>query len=261
MVVPTSSKPSTSESSKFCDFFPEVFSEKSLSVQKKCRKKTISRNKDVHINSLKVSIAEAYNRYKRENDVMNEVDTHHLVTTENEEIAVVKKDNVFAEEVTESDMDIIAKRMTLQQQQFKMHQERRERKMIQNVIRIFEFLTEKEARYALTDCENDEEAVIMKFSDTLLGYISIIRKQIAKDNSPVQIETNVEKTDAYKTMISRRKEYRKKVLSKEEKAIAKIYVNKRLKLKDALDRLKNAENLDDAFQDWSPARIRAYKLI
>lgn len=73
-----------------------------------------------------------------------------------EEIETVRKENVFSEEVTEADMDIIQKRVALQQRQFAEFERRDKARKYKKIKGMFDYLTTEEIDEMLVDCENDE---------------------------------------------------------------------------------------------------------
>eukprot|EP01135_Chromosphaera_perkinsii_P004303 Nk52_evm15s276 gene=Nk52_evmTU15s276 len=248
-----------------CHFLPENFGKAVMSIRAKRQKemqKDPARALIHNLDHIKYKILEACKTRKQKSseEALEKTCVQNEIEEASGSIATVRKDNVFAEDVTANDMDIIAKRVALQQKQFQEHQERREKKLLQNIINVFEFLTEKEARYALTECENDDESVIMKLSDSAQNYIGTIRRQIALDATPKEIDM-AERSKAYQSLQKKREKYRSKTLSSKEKEGAKTYVRKRLRLKDALAQLKAGKDIGEAMEGWSPARIRAYKLI
>lgn len=73
-----------------------------------------------------------------------------------EEIDTVRKENVFSEEVTDADMDIIQKRVALQQRQFAEFEKRDKARKYQKIKAIYDYLTSEEVDEMLKDCSNDE---------------------------------------------------------------------------------------------------------
>lgn len=73
-----------------------------------------------------------------------------------EKIETVRKDNVFGEEVTESEMDIIQQRVALQQRQFKEFERREKARKSKKIKGVYDYLTEEEIEEMLEDCKNDE---------------------------------------------------------------------------------------------------------
>lgn len=68
----------------------------------------------------------------------------------------MRKENVFSEEVTEADMDIIQKRVALQQRQFAEFERRDKARKYKKIKGMFDYLTTEEIDEMLVDCENDE---------------------------------------------------------------------------------------------------------
>lgn len=68
----------------------------------------------------------------------------------------MRKENVFSEEVTDADMDIIQKRVALQQRQFAEFEKRDKARKYQKIKAIYDYLTFEEVDEMLNDCSNDE---------------------------------------------------------------------------------------------------------
>jgi hypothetical protein len=75
-------------------------------------------------------------------------------------------------------MDIIAKRVALQQQQFQEFQKRERSKKAIRIRQMFSYLSNEEINEALDESKEDEQAVILNF--TQLNYLHGIRKRIAQ---------------------------------------------------------------------------------
>ncbi|CAG8570618.1 8677_t:CDS:10 [Diversispora eburnea] len=177
-----------------------------------------------------------------------------------EEIETIRKTSLFAQDVTETEQDIIDKRVALQQRQYAEF-ERRERERKSRKIRgVFEFVSNEEIAEALRDCENDEEEVIVRMTQP--RYLIEIRKTIAERNSRV-LHINLmtdEQKEAYEQLLKKRKETLKKTTG--ENAKKQYRMKGRLALDDALKQVQdNTKDLEKAFEGWSEARIKAYKAI
>jgi hypothetical protein len=71
-------------------------------------------------------------------------------------IETVRKDNVFGEEVTESEMDIIQKRVALQQRQFQEYERREQSRKSKKIKTVYDYLSEEEISVMLKDCGHNE---------------------------------------------------------------------------------------------------------
>jgi hypothetical protein len=68
----------------------------------------------------------------------------------------VRKENVFSEEVTESEQAIIQQRVALQQRQYKEFERREKFRKIKKVKSVYDYLTNEEITEML-DSNNDDE--------------------------------------------------------------------------------------------------------
>ncbi|KAI8988300.1 hypothetical protein BDF20DRAFT_833164 [Mycotypha africana] len=194
-------------------------------------------------------IEEEYNDYK-------------IDLAENEKIETVRKENVFSEEVTESEMDIIQKRVALQQRQFKEFEKRERARKTRKIRAVYDYLTDEEIVEMLEDCKNDEEEVIVRLTQP--GYLYDIRKTIATKHAP-EVETTAntmseEQQAAYKQLLKKRSETLKKTTN--DSAKKQYRMGGRLGLDEALAQIQeNRVDPEKAFEGWSQARIRAYQMI
>ncbi|KAI8375282.1 hypothetical protein EDC96DRAFT_496698 [Choanephora cucurbitarum] len=197
-----------------------------------------------------------------DDSIEDEHNSFKIDLAENEKIETVRKENVFSEEVTESEMDIIQKRVALQQRQFKEFEKREYARKSKKIKAVYDYLTDEEISQMLEDCKNDEEEVIVRI--TQHGYLSEIRKTIATKHAP-EVENsrssmNEEQQAAYKQLLKKRSETLKKTTNESAKKQYRI-VN-RLGLDEALKQVQeNQVDPEKAFQGWSSARIRAYQMI
>ncbi|KAI8370003.1 hypothetical protein BD560DRAFT_397338 [Blakeslea trispora] len=197
-----------------------------------------------------------------DDSIEEEQNSFKIDLAENEKIETVRKENVFGEEVTESEMDIIQKRVALQQRQFKEFEKREYARKSKKIKAVYDYLTDEEILQMLEDCKNDEEEVIIRI--TQHGYLSGIRKAIATKHAP-EVESsrssmNEEQQAAYKQLLKKRSETLKKTTNESAKKQYRI-VN-RLGLDEALKQVQeNQVDPEKAFQGWSTARIRAYQMI
>ncbi|KAG2225897.1 hypothetical protein INT45_006593 [Circinella minor] len=197
-----------------------------------------------------------------EDSAENEGDFWKLSSMETEEIETVRKDNVFGEEVTETEMDIIQKRVALQQRQFKEFERRDKARKYKKIKSMFDYLTAEEIDEMLIDCENDEDEVIVRM--TQIGYVLGIRKVVATKHAP-EIETKQqfmteEQQVAYQQLLKKRSVTLKKTTN--DTAKKQYRMGGRLALDDALKQVQeNQADPEKAFEGWSQARIRAYQMI
>ncbi|KAI8144195.1 hypothetical protein BJV82DRAFT_668025 [Fennellomyces sp. T-0311] len=194
--------------------------------------------------------------------VDNEGDFWKLSSMETEEIETVRKDNVFGEELTESDMDIVQKRVALQQRQFKEFERRDKARKYKKIKAMFDYLTAEEIDEMLIDCENDEDEVIVRLTQP--GYLLGIRKVVATKHAP-EVETKQqtmteEQQAAYQQLLKKRSETLKKTTN--DTAKKQYRMGGRLALDDALKQVQEHKvDPEKAFEGWSQARIRAYQMI
>ncbi|ORY96541.1 hypothetical protein BCR43DRAFT_563825 [Syncephalastrum racemosum] len=195
-------------------------------------------------------------------DLEADADFWKLSSMETEEIETVRKDNVFGEEVTESEMDIIQKRVALQQRQFAEFERRDKARKYKKIKAIFYYVNPEEVDEMLIDCENDEDEVIVRL--TQLGYIQKIRKILATKHAPeVETQHNLmspEQQAAYQQLLQKRSGTARKTTT--DSAKKQYRMGGRLALDDALKQVQeNQIDPEKAFEGWSQARIRAYQMI
>ncbi|KAI8875491.1 hypothetical protein K501DRAFT_233613 [Backusella circina FSU 941] len=201
-------------------------------------------------------------KQKIEDNSDTEYESYKIDTTESEKIETIRKENVFGEEVTESERDIIQQRVALQQRQFKEFQRREQARKSKKILAIYDYLSAEEIEEMLEDCKDDEEEVIVRLTqdDYLLG----IRKTIATKHAP-EVETNkhlmsVEQQAAYEQLLKKRSETLKKTTN--DSAKKQYRMGGRLGLDEALKQIQeNQVDPEKAFEGWSQARIRAYQMI
>ncbi|KAI8084500.1 uncharacterized protein BX664DRAFT_387233 [Halteromyces radiatus] len=185
-----------------------------------------------------------------------------LTLNENDAIEIVRKENVFGEEVTESEMDIIQQRVALQQRQFAEYEKREKVRKFQKVFAIYDYLTVEEMDEMLQDCKNDEDEIIVRLTQP--GYLLEIRRKIATKHAPEvessQNKMTEEQLEAYKQLLKKRSATLKKTTN--DSAKKQYRLGGRLALDDALKQVQeNGVDPDKAFEGWSAARIRAYQMI
>ncbi|ORY07750.1 hypothetical protein K493DRAFT_332660 [Basidiobolus meristosporus CBS 931.73] len=180
----------------------------------------------------------------------------------NQEIATVRKDNMFSGEVTEQEMDIIAQRVAIQQRRFAEFERREFEQKARKIRTMFDYLSDDEIKHALKQWSNDEDEVIVQFAQP--GYLSRLRKALAKKNEETvsaQSQTMTEEQrEAYEQLVRKRTSTLKKSTTADAKQ--KYQRCGRLALDDALKQIQqNKVNPEDAMKGWSEARIKAYRMI
>jgi hypothetical protein len=63
---------------------------------------------------------------------------------------------VFSEEVTESEMEVIQKRVAFQQRQFAQYERREKMRKSAKIRAMFDYICDEEIDEMLLDCEQDE---------------------------------------------------------------------------------------------------------
>ncbi|CAJ0921259.1 14915_t:CDS:2 [Entrophospora sp. SA101] len=82
--------------------------------------------------------------------------TNQTILQESENIQPIRKPNLFAEEITELEQDIIEKRVALQQQQFAEFEKREFQRKAKFINSKLWFATNEEIKEALEGCKGDE---------------------------------------------------------------------------------------------------------
>ncbi|KAI9025839.1 hypothetical protein CLU79DRAFT_743325 [Phycomyces nitens] len=185
-----------------------------------------------------------------------------LSMEESDQIETVRKENVFGEEVTASEMDIIQQRVALQQRQFAEYERRETNRKSKKIKEMFDYLTPEEIEEMLIDCGHDEDEVIVRLTQN--GYLLGIRRVIATKHAPeVESSHNMmseEQQAAYQQLLKKRSETLKKTTN--DTAKKQYRMGGRLGLDEALKQIhENQVDPEKAFEGWSQARIRAYQMI
>jgi hypothetical protein len=188
--------------------------------------------------------------------------------------SIIRTDNVLmknAESLTDAEIDLIQKRIEMQRQQYEIYQRKERQAKISKVKSLYEILSEEEIDTALEEHENDEDAVILKFSEEgiFLEYLHDLRKKVAlkymnalKEEDPSVKQSRPTDSEEQKNAYVKLMKKRQNTLRKTTSAAAKQRYVGRLRLDDALEQLQNSTgNLEKAMEGWSIARIRAYRLI
>lgn len=211
--------------------------------------------------------------------------------TQSDEIETIRKERVFEDEITLEEMDIIQRRVYLQQRQFEEYERREKANKIMRIKRMFEHLKINEIQMALKKTNYNEEETILNF--TKYNYLHEIRKSIAieainnfkkyknknnnitkelnignemitspsipiKSKSQIAIEKTEkeEEEDAYTKLIAKRKKVVKKITTEESKL--KCFLYARVTLDDAMKKLEQGKATET---ELSLARRRAWELI
>ncbi|KAL9541823.1 hypothetical protein PS6_010123 [Mucor atramentarius] len=186
--------------------------------------------------------------------------------------------NFYKEKITDQEHAQINERITLQQRQFANH-ESREKIRKHNAIReVFDYLVNEEISDILKECENNEEKAICRLSEP--GTLVRLRKTIAlrynKEETSYVPLTNSEQIPIQKPSKQAATSSRKAQetdTSKERQESSILYYRKlganeignrqpriKLGLDAALKQITNTKS-NVAFEGWSEARIRSFKMI
>ncbi|GAB5586588.1 hypothetical protein Unana1_01488 [Umbelopsis nana] len=190
------------------------------------------------------------------------VEDFKLSLDDSETIETIRKESVFSEEVTESEMEVIQKRVAFQQRQFAQYERREKMRKSSKIRAMYDYISDEEIDEMLLDCGNDEDEIIVRL--TRPDYLISIRRVIAsKYADEVETQGNVmndEQKAAYQQLLKKRSETLKKTST--DQAKKQYRMGGRLALDDALKQVReNKVDLEKAFEGWSQARIRAYQMI
>ncbi|RKP13475.1 hypothetical protein BJ684DRAFT_16128 [Piptocephalis cylindrospora] len=195
-----------------------------------------------------------------------------------EEIETVRKANVFADEVTEAEMEIIRRRVERNQRQYQEYEEREYRQKARVIRECFDFLTDGEIKLALEEQGGQEGEVILKLASP--GYLHGLRKTISLSYNPVPVSMAMTASESmggggidpsgssrdqgpspkqYQAMLEKRRSIIKNRATDEGRRKCTHSV-RRLKLEDALKQLKENGGKAGGMEGWSAARIRAYQM-
>ncbi|GAN08422.1 conserved hypothetical protein [Mucor ambiguus] len=160
--------------------------------------------------------------------------------------------NFYKEEITDQEHAQINERITLQQRQFANHELREKIRMYSAIREVFDYLSDEEISDILKECENNEvgllEKTICRLSES--GTLAQLRKTIA-------LRYNKEET-SYVPQIQPGQILAKK--SSKQAATKKRQPRIKLGLDAALKQITNTK-AKVAFEGWSEARIRSFKMI
>jgi len=105
----------------------------------------------------------------------------------NESIQTIRKNRVFDDEISPEELEIIDKRVELQQRQFQEYQNSEQNRKIHRILGMWDFLSRQEIILALDQASQNEDTAIVNFTDP--SYIHAIRKQIAQSYSIIKLSS------------------------------------------------------------------------
>nr|CAG8514308.1 3288_t:CDS:10 [Entrophospora candida] len=224
------------------------------------------------------------------NIIDNNITTNQITLQESENIQPIRKPNLFAEEITELEQDIIEKRVALQQQQFAEFEKREFHRKAKFIHFKLWFVTDEEIKEALKDCKGDEALALNKMYNN--EYFKELRKRIAHKHNKDAIDHDhrgfrellklqgPQKTSITELQAGSQKSIQKdddddkettpkrpqRTASKRTRNSNSNFNNNRMKgrlaLDDALKQIEDYDvNRDKAFEGWSLARKKAYLAI
>eukprot|EP01080_Neovahlkampfia_damariscottae_P012754 gene12754-7030_t len=179
----------------------------------------------------------------------------------------------FQQELSPEEKELIVANMKRQKKNFLLLKQRDRKHRVLKVKIVHPYLSNEEIITSLeNDCETEEESVV---HFTNFSYLHEIRRKIAvahgiedsmeieqiensnkktKKGNKIENETDEDIDDEFDSRRKRKQKKKKKKDLSEEELAKENYVRKRLKLDDALSK-------SESFEGWSPARIKAYKLL
>lgn len=132
----------------------------------------------------------------------------------------MRKENVFSEQVTESEQAIIQQRVALQQRQYKEFEKKEKMLKIRKVKDLYDYLTNEEIIAMLDENENDEVCGAMSSNCietkhvlqqevivhlTQPGYLHDVRKSIALKHAPeIEKAMSKEQQATYTQLLQKR---------------------------------------------------------
>ncbi|KAK4512327.1 Histone deacetylase complex subunit [Mucor velutinosus] len=156
--------------------------------------------------------------------------------------------NFYKERITDQEHAQINERITLQQRQFANHELREKIRIYSAIREVFDYLSDEEISDILKKCENNEEKAICRLSEP--GTLAQLRKDIAlrynKEETsyvPLNKPGQIPVQKASKQACTKKRQPRTK-----------------LGLDAALKQITNPKS-KMAFEGWSEARIRSFKMI
>ncbi|KAI9202223.1 uncharacterized protein BJ171DRAFT_515227 [Polychytrium aggregatum] len=189
-------------------------------------------------------------------------DTIQAIRCESDQLAKVRKDRVFDGEITESEKDIIKKRVELQQRQFHEYEKREWVRTCHRVRQLYFYMTEEEIRTANDEAEGDEETMMLNL--TAPDTLTRIRKKIALSYGPA-VETAARAQDLpdfNEESGGDRETEKKRVRPTPAPDVIKGRIKlSKVCLDEAIAQLESGVDPKVVYEGWSDARIRAYKMI
>ncbi|KAG1097841.1 hypothetical protein G6F42_018105 [Rhizopus arrhizus] len=196
-------------------------------------------------------------QHEQAKDEENDDDAFKIDLAEYDKIETVRKENVFSEQVTESEQAIIQQRVALQQRQYKEFEKKEKMLKIRKVKDLYDYLTSEEITAMLDENENDEQEVIVRLTQP--GYLHDVRKSIALKHAPeIEKAMSKEQQATYTQLLQKRSKTLKKTTDESAKKTYRTRPS-RLGLDEALKKMH--DNSVNPFEGWSSARIRDYQMI
>lgn len=87
-----------------------------------------------------------------------------------ETIETIRKESVFSEEVTESEMEVIQKRVAFQQRQFAQYERREKMRKSSKIRAMYDYISDEEIDEMLLDCGNDEVRPVSIWTIQIIAF-------------------------------------------------------------------------------------------
>eukprot|EP01117_Protostelium_nocturnum_P011188 TRINITY_DN4062_c0_g1_i1.p1 TRINITY_DN4062_c0_g1~~TRINITY_DN4062_c0_g1_i1.p1 ORF type:complete len:474 (-),score=194.20 TRINITY_DN4062_c0_g1_i1:27-1448(-) len=199
----------------------------------------------------------ASERVERGEEEEEEEESNSSEPSDQEDIATVRKSNVFSEEITEEEQKIIDARISQQRKKFKDLERLQFKNQVKQVKMIHPWATREEAMEALQLSKNDEADACSMLTD--LFNLSNVRKNIALRHAPAvgEVERDRKGDESEGEDLSHL--YRKrsnKNLIKKSRSNAQDKAGREHFPKMRLDTALKQKN----FEGWSVARKKAWDL-
>ncbi|KAI8618581.1 hypothetical protein BC830DRAFT_1108184 [Chytriomyces sp. MP71] len=192
-------------------------------------------------------------------DIQNSTDKIRFLNKALDNMQTIRKDRVFESDITQEEALLIQKRVALQQEQYRVFEEREFEIKSQKILGVFDYLTKDEIKQALKEYGHNEDTVIVKFTDP--EYLQKIRNTVTllrKGSSPA-IKVKAETVKVEENVIRNQRGAHPKSKSVDDKG----GLNKKLsKSRFNIDAIAEPNvNREEIFEGWSQARVMAYKSI
>ncbi|KAJ3067664.1 hypothetical protein HDU98_009129 [Podochytrium sp. JEL0797] len=175
-----------------------------------------------------------------------------LLGDELNQMATIRKDRVFDSEVTTEEAELIRKRVALQQERFRMFEERDFQTKSKKILAVFDYLTADEIKHALKECGHNEDSVVTKMTEP--GYLKSIRRAIALEGRSNKSGDVATPNSSPKQQHARRK--KQKVVDDD------VIPSRIAKSRFTIDAIAEPDaDPTEVFAGWSQARVVAYKSI